>query len=380
MQPVANSVTIEAIARRAGVHKATVSRALRGLASVRPATRRSIERIARALGYRADPMLSSLAAYRHRRSSAAPIPVMIAHLAETATEHHRPEYSAHPPQAILRLARPLFLSKGYQMAESFFAEHAIPRRIARQWYHTGVQAVIFNTHHATPLPLDDLQAFSLCSLLTEVSPKSTHHIGWDIPGALIQCVDRALDLGAHRIGFALYVDPNHLQKEILVQGIFRHPVLRLKASVSVFPWPNLDLGPTAHRQGAQAFPRWLERFRPEVVITNNGLAGYWSRRVPRRLRPRFIMSERTDPGSDPGWPGTGPDASTIARELVAFVDRLIRTRDRGTPRHPLHLTIPALWSEGTSSSLPRKKRTPARAAAPFVARSASARPGPPRHP
>ena len=56
--------TIEDVATRAGVSVATVSRALRGLPHVSPATRERVRRIATELDYRANPHASRLAAGR----------------------------------------------------------------------------------------------------------------------------------------------------------------------------------------------------------------------------------------------------------------------------------------------------------------------------
>lgn len=60
----ARAATIEDVARQAEVSVATVSRALRGLANVAPATRARVEAAATALSYRPDPNASRLAAGR----------------------------------------------------------------------------------------------------------------------------------------------------------------------------------------------------------------------------------------------------------------------------------------------------------------------------
>ncbi|HSJ27569.1 MAG TPA: LacI family DNA-binding transcriptional regulator [Acidimicrobiia bacterium] len=59
-------VTIEKVAERAGVSVATVSRALRGLPNVSPATRDRVVRVAEMLNYRPDPNAARLAAGRTR--------------------------------------------------------------------------------------------------------------------------------------------------------------------------------------------------------------------------------------------------------------------------------------------------------------------------
>ncbi|MEM7337913.1 MAG: LacI family DNA-binding transcriptional regulator [Actinomycetota bacterium] len=59
-------VTIDDVARTAGVSVATVSRALRGLPNVAPATRLRVEEIAAKLSYRPDPSATRLASGRSR--------------------------------------------------------------------------------------------------------------------------------------------------------------------------------------------------------------------------------------------------------------------------------------------------------------------------
>lgn len=61
---MSDGVTIGEVAKRAGVSVATVSRALRGLPHVSPATRRRVQGIADELGYRPHPYASRLAAGR----------------------------------------------------------------------------------------------------------------------------------------------------------------------------------------------------------------------------------------------------------------------------------------------------------------------------
>lgn len=57
-------ITLKAIAEETGFTVATVSRALSGKDRLAPATRAKVREAAERLGYRPDPMLSRLAAYR----------------------------------------------------------------------------------------------------------------------------------------------------------------------------------------------------------------------------------------------------------------------------------------------------------------------------
>ena len=51
----------DVVARRAGVHAATVSRALRDDPRITPAQRRKVRRCAEELGYRTNPFVAALA-------------------------------------------------------------------------------------------------------------------------------------------------------------------------------------------------------------------------------------------------------------------------------------------------------------------------------
>ncbi len=62
-------VTQQDIADRAGLNRATVSLAIRNHPSIALKTRQRVQELAEALGYRPDPMLSALAAYRNSRQA-----------------------------------------------------------------------------------------------------------------------------------------------------------------------------------------------------------------------------------------------------------------------------------------------------------------------
>ncbi len=68
---MATRANLKDIARAAGVSHMTVSRVVRGERSVAPSTAATVRRFIRQLGYRPDPALSALAAYRTRRRSPA---------------------------------------------------------------------------------------------------------------------------------------------------------------------------------------------------------------------------------------------------------------------------------------------------------------------
>lgn len=64
-------VTLADVAKHSGVSKMTVSRVVTGIQCVKEETRKRVEASVAELGYKTDPMLRSLAAYRSRAASGA---------------------------------------------------------------------------------------------------------------------------------------------------------------------------------------------------------------------------------------------------------------------------------------------------------------------
>jgi LacI family transcriptional regulator len=62
--PKPRRVTVRDIAEEVGLHFTTVAEALRGSSRIKEATRLRVEEAAERMGYRPDPILSALSAYR----------------------------------------------------------------------------------------------------------------------------------------------------------------------------------------------------------------------------------------------------------------------------------------------------------------------------
>jgi DNA-binding LacI/PurR family transcriptional regulator len=63
------TITLEKIAKLAGVSLSTASRVLNGLPGVRPLTRERVLQVIREYGYQPDPVARSLAAQRSRKKA-----------------------------------------------------------------------------------------------------------------------------------------------------------------------------------------------------------------------------------------------------------------------------------------------------------------------
>ena len=88
-------VTLADIAAKAAVHVTTVSLALRNHPRLPEATRQRIQALAEELGYRPDPMLRALVAYRGRAMDRRNTPTL-AYVTNWATRWGWKKVTAHP--------------------------------------------------------------------------------------------------------------------------------------------------------------------------------------------------------------------------------------------------------------------------------------------
>ncbi|MEI6465083.1 MAG: helix-turn-helix domain-containing protein, partial [Verrucomicrobiota bacterium] len=112
-------ITMADVARRAGVHAATVSRALRDDPRITPAQRKKVRRVAEELGYRTNPLVAALMSARRAGlppAYKATFACLTRYPAEQAAKFHR-DYGE-----LLAGARARALAQGYRVEE--FNTHA----------------------------------------------------------------------------------------------------------------------------------------------------------------------------------------------------------------------------------------------------------------
>lgn len=177
-------VRIEDVASRAGVSTATVSRALRGLPNVSPATREEVARVAVELGYVASRSAASLATGRTWSIA-------------VLTPHVERWFFAHVLGALEEALRPA----GYDVLL-----HAIPTDRPRTVFeavslHRRVDAVVVLTVPLTGAELDQLRALSLPVVFVGASVPGVMSVRIDDVSAGRRATEHLLDLGHTRIAF-----------------------------------------------------------------------------------------------------------------------------------------------------------------------------------
>ncbi len=349
-------ITMTHVARAAGVHPTTVSLVFRDHPSIPAATRERIRRIAAELGYRADPVLSALNAYRHEtiaHHDGPPLAYIHAAAGATAAPAHRQLLRAG---AFARAAELGYRIELFELGESGLT----PARLDGILRARGISGVLLAAAAADgcpPLELDwprystvkierhaqdpalDCVATDCCSIvrlaLRQVAENGYRRIGLVLP----RCLDMQSDL-AWSSGF--------LAAQLRLPEEFRLPVFFAEAAQ---PGAGAD---------CSAFARWYARQRPEAILAHgtvlrpllaaHGLA------TPRDVA--FVDLDRDPRSPDAGieHPGTGIGA--IAVDLLVNQMRHLR---KGLPDTPTLTLVGGMWREG--ASLPSRDAEPVAACA-----------------
>lgn len=342
-------ISLRDVARVVGVSHMAVSLALRGDARVSEARRATIRRVADDLGYRPDPMLSSLAAYRQARRGVA-IRSTIAWINRwpepQELKRHR-EFTAFWEGAA-GAARDL----GYQLEEFVVAAEVTGERLHRILSARNVRGILIPPH-PHPLQLDDFDwdGFAVVRLGTSVPHPRAHAVSCDQLAAARLAFERIRAHGYRRIGF---VTSARFDRNTL--GNFRAGFL-LGQATHVPPQRRIEplaLDERATPESARRLGAWLRRHRTDAVLCSNPvlrpLLAQLDRDVPHGLAVAVtsVLDGKFDTGID-------QNCAEIGAVALRTLAGQIQQNERGLPPVARRVLVEPRWIDGTSLP-PRVRR------------------------
>ena len=302
-------VTLLDVARRAGVSHMTVSRVLREVRQVRPATAARVREAAEALGYRPDPYLSALVAYR-RRSPVERRLVSVAFLDCDGSDYSR---------EVRRGAMDESERLGYELQRLVFPQDQVAReRLGRRLYHEGIEGLLFGpSDQALELPQWKWEGFAPVALTVLNHQPTLHAVGMNYFLGLRRAHAHLKGLGCRRIG--LMLDPAlEARTGHLWSGAYQ-----VEAGSSLPPcWLEQGLG---QRRAWLLLKSWLEEHGVDGVLT---VHGNWHPQLERRgLRVVYL----NDFNKVPGAVAISLDPALIGAEGIRVVHGLLTRRELGLP-------------------------------------------------
>ncbi len=333
-------VTQQDIARRAGVHRATVSMAFKGHPNIPPATRERILKIAGELGYVPDPMLSALAAYRNRQRPAT-YHGTLAWLVNSAYGFDwrdrtlRPHFSDYFEGASAQAKR-----YGFQLEVfDFNAPRLTPARLASILLARGVSGVLLCPQ---PRPETNLefpwQNFSAVTFGYSLATPQLHTVSATQYRAMRQTVHELRRLGYRRIGLALDGDHDLRTDHNYLAGYLVEEHLASGGK----PVPLLSAPYTDWR----AVTQWLRTHRPDAVVTGNYHFLDVLRSLGRRVPGEIGLACPLLPSADTELAGVVENSVEIGSVAVDFLIGMIHRQERGIPTNPQRIHVEGRWLSG----------------------------------
>lgn len=337
--PMEKRVLIEDVARRAGVHASTVSRALRDDPRIRPEVRRRLREIAGEMGYAPDPHLRALAKYR-AKGRPADYRGVLGWLTNFPTRDgwRRREKIGYFAGASRR-AKEL----GYDLEVFWLREAGIDGgRLRRILLARGIRGVLLPPQPSAgtrlDLGLDGLSAVSFGHTLEAPRLHVVHHHHYRSMRLLLSELQK---LGYRRPGLALMAAVSRS-----VEGAWAAAYRDFTDGAA--PAPLIEEALSGDR-----LLDWARRERPDVVISDEGRALGWLRRGGVRVPEDcgFALTAR-HPGH-PRCAGIDENSEVVGATAVEQLTSLVERGETGAPAHPIDVLIEGAFQTPGNTVRPR---------------------------
>jgi len=326
-------ISLKHVAEAAGVSISTVSQALRGDGRISAATRKSVEEVARKLGYQRDPLLSQFASRKfHRDDRLNGATLLFVTARQQEAQRSLPMYFNVFQERTERLG---FRFEHFEMPLEFNYE-----KLLKQWFYRGVRGIAFaNVFRCQWLLEEPVSRFAVVCIGGSMRKLTYHTVKAEVSTAVIGMWEKAREHGYKRIGFALCRHAFETLDDKLRLGIARELSVRAKSRIPVYG--GLMDNPSD-------FKTWMEKYRPDAVIGFPGQIASWaeqsSLKIPEDCALLLAAIQPNDFFS--GWV---ENEAAIANRAADLLDSMIFHGDTEQPSPPTVTLVSGSWHEGKSS-------------------------------
>ncbi len=336
------SVSMKQVAERAGVSRMTVSLALRGHPKISAKTTERVLLAAKELGYNPNPYLSVLGTHI-RSSKQKNLQAQLAYLChkqirspsrlEHSTPHFEEEFFLGANQ------RAESLGFGLERVQLNLNE-VTSGKLNDTLINRGIMGLIVWRHPIKPVEWNmSWDRFAICTMGVSQDAWDFHTVECDRHRGMADLVNNVRALGYRRPGLVMLEEQDrshhHIQRCVVSNWQIQLP---LKDQV-----PHLIEADLREKKLLD----WLDRFRPDVVISGLDHVLDWilasGRTVPGELG--FVRPQITD---NKELSGVRYDHIAMGQAAVNVVAAQIHSNERGTPSVPQNVLIAGHWQQGTS--------------------------------
>jgi LacI family repressor for deo operon, udp, cdd, tsx, nupC, and nupG len=329
------------VAKSAHVHFTTVSLALRNSPALPEKTRLRIQKLAREMGYRPDPMLTALQAYR-KTVKASPFAGAIAWI--NSYKQPRDLYKGRFVQIYREAAQQRCEELGYRLEDFNLAEVG-PARLSRILQARGIQGLLLPPQPRSHSHLKfDWENFSAVSFGFSLSHPRLHTVVNAQYRSSRLSVRELRKYGYRRIGFVSSRVIEERTDHNFSSG-FLTEQRREKAADQI---PILTLDDPDFAEQKRAFRRWYQKHRPAAIVTIYP-------HVSDFMQEQHISYEECglgllilDAATAGEFAGIDQNDHIIGSSAVDFLVGMIHRNERGIPETPLRILVEGRWVDGKS--------------------------------
>lgn len=338
-------VTLADVARAAGVHVTTVSLAMRNHPRLPETTRIRLQALAEKMGYRPDPWMRALVAYRGKIMTRRNPPTL-AYVTNWNSRWGWKEVTAHPEFFVG--AQDTAKELGFNLEHFWMREPGLTHgRLSRILDARGINGVIIASHvREIDVALQfDWPRFSAVKIDYFPHEPLLPVITNDQLQIIRLAMQRVIAAGYQRIGFVMDEGWDITVDRLWSAGfLWEQQALPVRQRISPYLFPQKE-----------SLEAWIERTKPEVVI---GKAEFvlptfktMRLRVPKDIAFVDIFLDDTS-GKTAGVRQNHTTVGALAVELLAG---LLQHNKRGIPEIPTTTYVEGTWFDG--QSLPLKTPT-----------------------
>lgn len=340
-------ITLADIAKKAGYHPTTISMALRNHPRLPAATTEKIKALAKEMGYRPDPALGALVAYRRNTSpkqQAAPLAYLTYWDTEWGwkkTPTHRSFYESAMQRAI---------ELGYKIDHFWLGQPGFSHeRINEILLARGIRGLILASHMPGKdrEPALEWDKFSCVKIDFVPTKLHVHTISNDQRAITQLAFRRALEAGYRRIGFVLprwwddYVNAawsaGFLTSQLNLPEEDRIPIKFFEAQED----GNSGVP-------VSEFERWRNKHNPEVIISFYEFVEEAFDRLQLTTPKDFAFIDLCPPSKDGANASVFNNCDRVGELAVEILAGQLQQNRIGLPNYPTVTKVEGTWIDGPS--------------------------------
>ncbi len=346
---MAHRVTLREIAAKSGYHFTTVSLALRKHSSIPASTQEKILKVANSLGYKPDPVLSALVAYRHEKRPPAFAGTLV----------WLENYTADYDWQSVPLFREYFEGaseqaekRGFRIERFDLRSKGMSARRAQQILTTrGIGGLLVPPQVEAHSHIDlDWNTFSAISFGYTLEEPGLHVVSSNHFRMMVKLMEELHERGYQRPGLVMLRRSSERVENKWIAAFLGESFRESET----LPHPPLLLD----TWDADAFDRWFEQHEPDVLIAG-------SRQIPELLphletsgirMPKDVgFADHNLSDEDTELAGMKQNPRLVGKAAISVLAGLIQRNEKGPPASPTHTLVDGFWFDAPTVR-PRKKR------------------------